>query len=135
MAVAQLNLSRRALLGAAFAAPVLPKNMSAMRFRQLLLLPPVADAEDDHRVALHPVAQHIRRDDRHLAASAAGVAAAVGEVDQAVGELDQAAGEALRGGGVEGGDVVGDGVEVGDGFLGPEDAPQISRRSGGGARV
>lgn len=90
-------------------------------------------AQDNHPLTLHPIPQHIRRHDRHLAPAFARIAAALGKFGEAVGDGDQPFGEARRGGGVELRNIGNDRFEIGDGLVGPDDAPQAIRRGGGAA--
>lgn len=55
-----------------------------------LLIPrPMPNAQDNHRIPLHPIAQHIRPDARHLAPSLTRIAPAFRKLREAVRRCEQ----------------------------------------------
>src|SRR4051812_29156398 len=89
---------------------------------------PMPNAEDEHRLALHPIAQDVWPDDRQLPSPLTRISASVWELPEAVGKFDQPLGQASGRGGIIDGNVDDDRLEMLDRLVCPDDLRQISRR-------
>ena len=89
--------------------------------------------QDNDPIALHPIAQDIRPNARHLAFSVPRVATTVRKLHEAVGQRDKPFSQPLRGGGIENRNISDDCFELTDGLVGPDDPMQINRRRAGAA--
>lgn len=84
------------------------------------------DAQDDHAVRLHPVAQDIGLHRGHLAHATPGIAATVRKIDEAIGDSDQSLAQTLRSRRIERRDIGNDRLKMLDRFVGPDDPAHAS---------
>lgn len=96
--------------------------LNALNSPHLILIPrAMPNAEDDHRVSLHSIPQHIGPYRRHLAPAFARVAPALGKLGKAVRHCDQPLAQLARRRRIECRNVGNDRLEVLDRLVGPDD--------------